>query len=130
MQKTEIHRTHPAFFPILWLLAMAATITGELLPGNSTPMTWIAATHINDKTLHFAAYALLAFIPAFGFRLRHGIPLALSMILLGIALEFGQSLVPSRSFELADMMANALGVFAGIVVALVGRVSMPAGEPG
>ena len=128
MQKTQTCRTHAALFQIAWLLALAATIVGELLPGNSMPMRWIAVTHINDKTLHFAAYATLAFIPVFGFRRRHGIPLALSMVLLGIALEFGQSLVPSRSFELADMMANALGVFAGIVVALVGQAWMPVTE--
>lgn len=128
MQKTETFRTHPALFQILWLLSMAATIVGELLPGDSAPMRWIAATHISDKTLHFAAYAMLAFLPVFGFRRRRGIPLALSMILLGIALEFGQRLVPSRSFELADMMANALGVFAGVVVALVGQAWMPVTE--
>jgi VanZ family protein len=100
---------------------MAATIVGELLPGNSAVMRLVAATHINDKVLHFSAYALLAFIPVFGFKLRHGIPLALSMILLGVALEFAQRLVPSRSYEVADMVANALGVFTGIALALVAR---------
>jgi VanZ family protein len=123
------HRTNPALFQALWLLAMAGTIVGELLPGNSAPMRWVAATHINDKTLHFTAYALLAFIPVFGFQLRRGIPLALSMILLGVALEFAQRLVPSRSFEIADMVANALGVLAGIGLALVGRASMRVVEP-
>jgi len=92
-------------------------------------MRWVAATHINDKTLHFTAYALLAFIPVVGFQLRRGIPLALSMVFLGVALEFAQRLVPSRSFEIADMVANALGVLAGIVLALVGRASMRVVEP-
>ena len=123
------YRTNPALFQVLWLLAMAATITGELLPGTSAPMRWVAATHINDKTLHFTAYALLAFIPVVGFQLRRGIPLALSMVFLGVALEFAQRLVPSRSFEIADMVANALGVLAGIVLALVGRASMRVVEP-
>ena len=77
-------------------------------------MRWIAATHIDDQTLHFAACALLAFTPVFGFGRRLGVPLARSMILLGIALEFAQRLVPSRTFEVADRMANALGVSAGI----------------
>ena len=130
MRKIETRRTHSVLFEVLWLLALAATSTGELLPANGTPMRWIAATHINDKTLHFGAYALLAFIPVFGFRRRSGIPLALSMIPLGIAIEYGQSLIPSRSFELADMVANALGVSAGIVVALVaGQAWMPVVEP-
>lgn len=127
MQKTGT--THPALFKTLWLMAMAATIAGELLPRNNTPMRWIAAAHIDDKTVHFAAYAMLAFIPAFSFRRRRGIPLALSMILLGIALEFGQRLVPSHNFEIADMMANALGVSAGIVLALLAQAWMPVVEP-
>ena len=129
MQKAKTDQTNAALFQALWLLAMAATIVGELLPGNSAPMRWIAATHVSDKTLHFTAYALLAFMPVFGFKLRRGIPLALSMILLGVALEFAQRLVPSRSFEVADMVANALGVFAGIFLALVGQASRPATEP-
>jgi VanZ family protein len=119
--KIENYRTNTALVQVLWLLAMAATIVGELLPGNSAVMRLVAATHINDKVLHFSAYALLAFIPVFGFKLRHGIPLALSMILLGVALEFAQRLVPSRSYEVADMVANALGVFTGIALALVAR---------
>lgn len=129
MRKIKTYQTNPALFQVLWLLAMAATIVGELLPGNSAPMRLIAATHINDKTLHFTAYALLAFIPVFGFKLRRGLPLSLSMILLGVALEFAQRLVPSRSFEIADMVANALGVFAGIVLALVAQSSRPFVEP-
>ena len=51
------------------------------------------------------------------------------MVFLGVALEFAQRLVPSRSFEIADMVANALGVLAGIVLALVGRASMRVVEP-
>ncbi len=108
---------------------MAATIAGELLPGDSGPMRLIAATNVSDKTLHFTAYTLLAFIPVFGFKPRRGIALALSMILLGVALEFAQRLVPSRSFEVADMVANTLGVFAGIFLALVGRASLAVVEP-
>jgi hypothetical protein len=57
-------------FAILWLLALAVVVTGELLPGYSAPMRWVGATHVNDKMLHFAAYTLLAFIPVFGFKIR------------------------------------------------------------
>jgi VanZ family protein len=110
-------------------VALTATVIGELLPGNSAPMRWVGASHINDKTLHFTAYAVLAFIPVFGAKLRRGVPLAASTILLGVALEFAQRLVPSRSFEVADMVANTLGVSAGMVLALVGQAWMPGVEP-
>ncbi len=129
MQKIKSIQANPALFQVLWIVAMAAVIIGELLPGNSAAMRLVAATHINDKTLHFTAYTLLAFIPVFGFKMGRGIPLALSMILLGVALEFAQRLVPSRSFEVADMVANALGVLAGMLLALVAQASLRVVEP-
>lgn len=106
---------------LLWLLAMAVVITGELLPGDSPMLAWIGYFHVSDKLLHFVAYTGLAVIPVFGFRLPAGLASAASMILLGIALEFLQRLVPGRSFGVADMVANALGVFAGVALGLLGR---------
>jgi glycopeptide antibiotics resistance protein len=38
-----------------------------------------------------------------------------------VALEFAQRLVPGRSFEVGDMIANTLGVCAGLVVAALLR---------
>jgi VanZ family protein len=102
--------------PWVWGMAMAAVSIGELLPGGSAPLRWIAATRLNDKTEHFAAYLLLALIPILGFELRKGVLAALSMILLGVALEFMQRVIPGRNFEVADMLANALGVMCGITL--------------
>ena len=128
LQKTKSRLTRETLLQALWYAALAATVIGELLPGNSTPMRWVGATHINDKTLHFTAYAVLAFLPAFGWKLRCGVAMAASMILLGVALEFAQRLVPSRSFEVADMIANALGVLAGMALALMGQAWMASVE--
>lgn len=128
MQIIKNGQPKPAVFQALWFVALTATVVGELLPGNSTVMRGVGATHISDKTLHFTAYAVLAFIPVFGFKLRSGIPLAASMILLGVALEFAQRLVPFRGFEVADMMANALGVLSGMLLALVGQAWMASVE--
>ena len=129
MEKIKSIQANPALFQVLWIAAIAAVITGELLPGNSGVMRLVAATHINDKTLHFTAYTLLAFLPGFGFKPGRGIPLALSMIFLGVALEFAQRLVPFRGFEVADMVANALGVVAGMLLALVAQASLRVVEP-
>jgi len=106
---------------LLWLLAVAGVVTGELLPGDSAPMHWIGALGVSDKVLHSAAYTLLAFIPVAGFRLRAGLISAGVTVLLGVALEFAQTLVPGRSYDVADMVANALGVGAGIGLGLLGR---------
>ena len=118
----------PALYQAVWFAALAATVMGEILPGNSVPMRWVGATHIGDKALHFTAYALLAFIPVFGYRIRRGIAVAASMVVLGVVLEFAQRLIPFRSFEVADMMANALGVLSGTVLALVGQAWMASVE--
>ena len=63
----------------------------------------------------------LAGIPVFSFRLRAGILTALAMVPLGVALEFIQLHIPEQSFEVADMVAKACGVFGGIAFALAAR---------
>ena len=51
---------------------------------------------------------------------------ALAMILLGVALEFGQKLVPGRGFEVRDMFINGFGVLTGIAIGILGRRIVPA----
>ncbi|HEX8984992.1 MAG TPA: VanZ family protein [Bryobacteraceae bacterium] len=106
---------------LLWVTAAALVSTSELLPGDSAAMRWLGMLQISDKLIHFAAYTLLAFIPCFGFRWRTGIALAGLSIVLGVALEFAQRLVPGRSFEVADMLANALGVATGGALGMLVR---------
>lgn len=73
----------------------------------------------NDKLVHFMGYSVLALLPVAFLELAElGIMLALSMIPMGVLLEFLQRLVPGRSFEFGDMVANCLGVAAGTMVAL------------
>jgi VanZ family protein len=43
------------------------------------------------------------------------------MILLGVALEFGQKLVPGRSCEIRDMFINGVGVLTGIAIGIPSR---------
>ncbi len=64
-------------------------------------------------------YTVLAILPvAFLELLGLGIMLAMSMIPMGVLLEYLQRLVPGRSFEVGDMVADSLGVVAGMVLAL------------
>jgi VanZ family protein len=105
---------------LLWIAAILVVVTGELIPGDSAPMRLLDATHISDKVMHFTAYLGLAFIPVLGFRLARGIAGAVVMIFMGIALEFIQRMV-GRDFDIGDMVANALGVSAGIGLALLVR---------
>lgn len=71
-----------------------------------------------DKLGHGMAYAMLMvwfawLYPNLGNRLVH----AAGFVVLGIALEFAQGLTEYRTFELADMAANAVGVALGWIAA-------------
>ena len=97
-----------------WLLAAAIVIL-SLLP--SPPD--VDLPH-GDKLGHVAAYSLLTFwfcrlYPQPRTRLLYGA----AWIAMGVALEFAQGATGYRSFELADMAANALGVLVGAVIALI-----------
>lgn len=96
-----------------WLYA-AAIVWLSLSPSPPDP-----GFAYGDKLGHFAAYALLMFW--FGYLYRRSqvrIAYALLWIALGVALEFAQAATSYRSFELADMAANTLGVLAGAAAAL------------
>ena len=67
-----------------------------------------------DKLGHFGAYALLMFWFAWLYRaLPVRVGFAALWIAMGVGLEFAQGATGYRSFELADMAANSLGVLLG-----------------
>jgi len=47
------------------------------------------------------------------------------MMLLGVALEFGQKLVPGREFEIRDMFINGVGALTGIAIGILSRRMVP-----
>jgi VanZ family protein len=103
---------------ILWVAAVIAVIVGSLLPGSSAPMQTLNQLPVSDKVLHFAAYAVLAFLPSLHERWPAVTAALLGAIALGVLLEFAQRLSPGRTFEVADMAADACGVLCGLVLAL------------
>jgi len=73
---------------------------------------------VSDKILHFTAYVLLAGLAMLGFRRpQYALMAASSMALLGMFLEFGQHFVPGRTPDVADELANIIGVAGGITLA-------------
>ena len=67
-----------------------------------------------DKLGHLAAYSLLMFWFCWLYRAMDvRIAYAAGWIAMGIALEFAQQATGYRSFELADIAANSLGVLLG-----------------
>lgn len=70
-----------------------------------------------DKVGHFVAYAGMTFW--FGMLYagpRRRLAIALAFTLMGVAIEFLQGLTDYRSFEVADMVADAVGTVIGVAL--------------
>src|ERR1035438_1020528 len=104
----------------IWLLSILLVITGSLLPASSPVIRAVGKLPVNQKVLHFCGYTWLALLAFLTIKRRSlAVILALSMILLGVALEFGQKLVPGRAFEVRDMFINGFGVLSGIAIGML-----------
>lgn len=120
---------HRTALRVIWGLGVAVVIIGSLLPASSGPLRLLAHLRISDKVIHFFAYAALAFLPAMHERLRTVFGLAVALSAVGVLLEFGQLESPGRSFEVADMLADAAGVLLGVTAGLPWRRRVLGGEP-
>jgi VanZ family protein len=82
-----------------------------------------------DKLGHLASYGTLMFwFSQLYVRKRTQALYALGFAAMGVALEFAQGATGERSFELADMLANALGVLCGWAAALLLPAVLPRGR--
>lgn len=110
---TQAALKSPLRFSALWLAA-GSMLLFFLIYRSLIPADALQQSAHGDKLMHFSAYAVLMswfsnIFPALNQRIR----LALALVMLGIALEFAQRWTGYRTFELADMAANATGVAAG-----------------
>ena len=78
-----------------------------------------------DKLAHFLAYAALAYWFSQFYFHNTRLAYALGFAAMGVGLEFAQGALGYRSFDLADMAANALGVLAGLAAAHLLRLRLP-----
>jgi VanZ family protein len=84
---------------------------------------------VGAKALHFCAYTWLALLALLAIQHRSlAVMAALFTILLGVALEFSQKLVPGREFEIRDMFINGFGVLIGIAIGILSRRIVPVGS--
>ena len=85
-----------------------------------TPAPPRAEFAASDKLGHLLAYALLMLWFSSLYRAKKArLAYAAAFVAMGIGLEFVQGSLGYRSYELADMLANALGVAAGWAIALI-----------
>jgi VanZ family protein len=100
-----------------WLLLMCILF---VIPGSALPeQNWFADIQL-DKWVHIGLFSVLVFLWASAFDL--GLPsyswivIAIA-ILYGLAVEFVQKTwIPNRSFDLYDVVADAIGSIVGLIV--------------
>lgn len=108
--------------PLLLVVYWLCIFTGTHLPGIPGPKPLFS-----DKVMHFLAFTGLAFIAGWampGNKDRGG--KRLGVVVIGLVAyaafdELTQSLVPRRSTELADFIADCLGIAVGLTLYLVAR---------
>lgn len=105
-----------AFVVGLMLLFVLCLTPGQEMPDIGT----------SDKLLHGAAFLMLAFAGrlAFPASSRSGWALLGGLIAIGAGIEFAQMLVPGRSADAADWLADSLGVIAGLGLGEILRRSL------
>tara|TARA_B100002019_G_scaffold82281_1_gene71053 strand:+ start:316 stop:696 length:381 start_codon:yes stop_codon:yes gene_type:complete len=102
-----------SFYPsFIWFLII---LVGSILPSSN-----VKQIEVSDKLLHFVFYAIFSF---FLFLLSHKVTLCLDTVIkkwtfvftvgtiVGLSIEFIQfTLIPSRSGEWLDVLANSVGL--------------------
>ena len=106
----------PLQYRSLWLsggiLLVLAVVIGSLAPSVRAPLG-------NDKLSHLSAYLALAIWFGGVYRPAHYPWVAGALLALGGAIELVQGMLKYRSMEMADMLANTVGVLAGILLSWV-----------
>ncbi|MDD2686798.1 MAG: VanZ family protein [Gallionella sp.] len=98
----------------IWLVLGALWITTvfyiSLTPNPPDPVRFLNA----DKLEHALTYCLLMLWFAQVYQLRkQRVRVGLALVAMGVSMEFLQGMTGYRSFEYADMLANATGVLLG-----------------
>ncbi len=108
----EPPRTGSYRFRRIWVLIgwglIAAVVTLSLIPID------MDLGEGKDKIGHFIAYGSLSFWFGMFYAGRgRQLSIAIAFAAMGVAIEFLQGMTDYRSFEIADMVANALGAALG-----------------
>jgi hypothetical protein len=106
--------------PWLWLglgwTFIVFAVVASLAPGQKLP-----DTGVSDKFEHTIAYALLTLWFAGIYPRTSYLRVGLGMFALGVTLEFAQGAMSfGRQMDPRDVVANSLGIVAGLTMALIG----------
>lgn len=97
-----------------WVTGIIAFLAVSVMPIGITPLSGI---EMGDKIAHFGVFFILAIFPVATGAVRT-FTVFLVLLLLAVGSESLQALVPFRSWEVADIVADLLGTIAGLVMGL------------
>lgn len=103
---------------ILWFLFI---LYGSLVPKDSLEPEWFLFQH-QDKVIHCILYGVLIILFLRNYSSyaslykRVYVATAISLVSISICIEILQPIVSQRSFEVVDIVSNAMGVVIGIIV--------------
>jgi len=100
---------NPLIWRTLFFLALVGSYTLSVLPGEIVAPLF----HWSDKLNHAGAFLVLAFLMRMGWKIEYLKAVAL-LILYGVFIEFSQLFAIHRSAELADVVADTVGIFIGL----------------
>ncbi|NVJ61048.1 MAG: VanZ family protein [Gammaproteobacteria bacterium] len=102
----------PAFGHIFWrasaVISIIILLLLTLLPSVNTGINF----NNIDKVYHFVAFAGVTFLFMSAFINLNRVTIAISMIILGFAIEVIQYQIPGRDFSWLDWLADCAGVLA------------------
>ena len=108
----------PLRHPVLWMLSgsvlLLLVVTGSVIPG-----VVVSEYDGADKVVHMLSYFVLMVWFSGMYARRRQAPIALTLILFGIVLEFIQAQLPYRQFDPLDLVANATGILLGLCLSLL-----------
>ena len=103
----------------LFWLCCALVAWGTLL-APSGGVDWFP---YQDKVMHFGAFATLACTGLTGYP-RSRFWLLVGLVAFAVGIEIIQTYIPVRSAEVADFLADIVGIFVGFAAARIGQLIM------
>lgn len=110
----------PLRYPLAWLFGglfvMVVVLGLALAPVNRVTAAWL----LSDKLTHALAFSALMVWFCGVFRLPFTPVVAVGLLAFGGLIEFLQGMLPYRSAEFRDLLADGVGIAVGWVLALIG----------
>jgi VanZ family protein len=104
-------------YPWLWS-ALGWLLVAGVVVGSLVPSRMLHALTISDKLMHAGSYFLLMVWFAGLYSRRRHFAVALVLLGLGIGLDLLQGMTKTRTFDPADIAANATGILAGLLLSM------------